>query len=859
VPPTFVVLGGSVIVSVAVPSALAAWAIIEALGSDAGRGGQAGYVFTNYRFVLRIGTSANAVTGGNIGPGVSGNIQFNVVTASSCDILFCSGSLRNEARISYNGQRSGSVLYDSSGVSTSGCIIKGPVISPVSGSCFSPKDTLLVVHCPVASVLLPLARYGGYTFYSAMPFIPANMYNPAVPVTVSGIYWAYFNSGAGCSDTARIQVIITLCPDIDDDNDGIPDYVEFDNPLSLAGIIIPNWNNPLYPGYIDHNSDAVNDNFDWGADADNDIVPNFYDTDFWVTFVDVNSDGINDKADKDLDGIPNQYDLDSDNDGIPDTAESYGVDTNGDGLIDSYSDTDNDGFSQNADVNATGVSGSGVGLGPQDLDGDGVPNYLDLDSDNDGIPDLNEVLGTDANNDGKIDSFVDANSDGIADNYILGSALLITGVDLIAPFGRADNWPNKNLDRDIRPNAYDLDSDGDGIADVIEAALPDADYNGLADGTLGTNGWATTISAMPALNLPNTDGSGNPDYLDIDADNDGIPVNCEGQKKLGNRLPVLTDLDVDGLYLPYDNLPAIFGGAGIFVYDHDLDGTPDYRDADTDSDGLPDIVEGNDFNLNGIADDNVTLTGLDTDSDGLDNRFDSLNSVTNIKGTSYRMGNGGSFTGDATPGSRTTVQKTLLSQTDRDWRFVGFILPVQFLRFTGTQNNNTVLLNWTIIAEKQIDRFEIERSVNGVDFIKTTTVNGPVVLQVQQNFSATDDVANVNYDVIYYRLKVIGISGEMKYSNTISIKKNISKSEISILPNPAKQYIIIKIYADIAGQTLLCLIDNAGKIILREKQKLVKGFNNIQLDHMDRYNNGFYILKIEVNGKLTTRKIIIYN
>ena len=43
--------------------------------------------------------------------------------------------------------------------------------------------------------------------------------------------------------------------------------------------------------------------------------------------------------------------------------ESYGVDTNGDGIIDNYIDTDNDGFSQNVDANNTGVQGSGNGLG----------------------------------------------------------------------------------------------------------------------------------------------------------------------------------------------------------------------------------------------------------------------------------------------------------------------------------------------------------------------------------------------------------------------------------------------------------------------------------------------------------------
>jgi len=769
------------------------------------------------------------------------------------------GSLRNSARINYNGKRSGAVLFDSSGVSTAGCIVKQPVIHPLSGPCFTPKDTILVNRCTSNSVLLPYGRYAGYTFYSAMPFIPANIYNQYTPVTTTGIYWAYFTNGPGCSDTARIVVIITNCPDIDDDNDGIPDYVEFGDSLSLRDHNsngIPNWKDPLYPGYVDNNSDGVNDNFDWGADADNDGIPNFYDTGF-LPFTDTNGDGVNDRADKDLDGIPNQYDLDSDNDGIPDVVESYGVDTNGDGIIDNYTDTDNDGFSQNVDANNTGVAGSGNGLGSQDLDIDGIPNYLDLDSDNDGIPDLVESGGADTNNNGKIDIGTDANSDGFADAYILGSALLITGTDVGPVDGRADNWPNKNKDRDVRPNAYDMDSDGDGIVDVIEAGLPDANLDGIVDGAIGTNGWSTAVSVMPALNLRNSDGSGNPDYLDIDSDDDGIPDNIEGQSTAGYQLPTTTDTDGDGLMAPYDNIVG-FGGAGIFVYDHDSDGTPDYRDLDTDEDGQPDIIEGNDFNLNGIADDNVTLTGLDTDADGLDNRFDSLNSVTNIKGTSYRMGNGGSFVGDAGPGSRCTVQKRVPAQPDRDWRYVGSVLPVQFLQLTGVLQADRVLLNWSLIASKDIDRFEIEQSTNNADFIKAGVVLQPVKLNEPQSFSFNDNVSNVNRDIIYYRIKVVGKTGEVQYSNVVLIRKQQAKTMISVMPNPVTgDYVSVVFFAEKDSEITLRLINNLGKIVLMQSQKVKKGSNTLQLQGLSKYSNGVYSLQMFVNDEVLTQKLIV--
>jgi len=819
---------------------------------------QAEYDLINNRIVYRIGTGANAATGGQIPNGVSGNVEFKVITASSCAIISCTSSIQNSARINYNGKKSGDVLFDSSGVNTAGCIIKGPVILTLAGACHTPSDTLLVNTCPATSILLPWRKYAGYTIYSAMPFIAANIYNPLTPVTVSRIYWAYYDNGAGCSDTARITVFIIACPDIDDDNDGIPDYVELNNPVALQdadGDLIPNWNDATYPGFTDNNADGFNDNFDPSADSDNDGIPNFYDVNF-PGYVDTNGDGINDNMDKDLDGIPNHLDLDSDNDGIPDTVESYGVDANGNGLIDNYVDTDNDGFSQNVDANNTGVAGSNVGLGNQDFDGDGLPNYLDTDSDNDGIPDVVEVYGTYVSNSGKLSNFVDADSDGLSDNNVNGTALLATGPDTSPVDGRADNFPNKNLDRDYRPNPYDLDSDDDGIVDVLEAGLPDANFNGLADGVIGSNGWSTVISGMLALNITNTDGIGNPDYLDIDSDDDGIPDNIEGQSTTGYQLPTITDADGDGLTTPYDNL-AGFGGSGIFIYDHDGDGIPDYRDLNTDGDSQPDIVEGNDFNLNGLADDVVTLTGLDTDGDGLDNRFDSLNSVTNIKGTSYRMGNGGSLAGDPAPGTRATVQKRYAFQIDRDWRYVGVILPVQIITFTGAPQNTEVILKWTVLTPLQIDHFEIERSFNNSIYDFAGIITDAVKLNEEQSFAFIDNTSNVNNEIIYYRLKVVGKNGEVKFSDVLVVRKNQTKTLVSIMPNPANYYIAVRLYVANESEATIRIIDNLGKTVLLQKHNVNKGNNTIQLNNLAKYSPGVYSLQLFVNDEIVSQKLIL--
>ncbi len=680
----------------------------------------------------------------------------------------------------------------------------------------------------------------------------------AVTPTVTTTY--YVRAEGDCNTTGCQLVTVNITCDIDKDNDGIPDFVESNLAAAFGDVPangIINAYDPLTGGYVDYNNDYVNDNYQADGDINNNGIQNYLDPTF-PGRIDTNLDGIDDRFDKDLDGRLNMFDLDSDNDGIPDVVEAYGVDTNGDGLIDNYTDIDGDGLSDNVDGNLSllsGASNTGLGLGLPNLDGDVVPNFLDLDSDNDGIPDVVEVGGPYTTNNGLIAGFIDVNTDGLHDGYINGTALLQTGTDITAD-GRADSWPNKNLDRDLRPNAYDMDSDGDGIVDVIEAGLPDADLNGIVDGTIGTHGWSQTVDLMPVLNIRNTDAVANPDYLDIDSDEDGIPDNIEGMATAAYLLPGITDTDGDGLVNTYDNVVG-FGGSGIFVYDHDGDLTPDYRDLDTDADGQPDIIEGNDFNLNGLADDLVTLTGLDTDGDGLDNRFDSLNLVTNIKGTSYNMGNLGSTAGDPAPGARCPVQKKVPAQANRDWRFVGVVLPVQFLQLSGIMQAGHVLLNWTVVAAKEIDHFEVERSTDNSTYIKTGDVWQAVKLNEEQGFTFTDDVGNVNRDIIYYRIKVIGKDGEIQYSNILVVRRQQSKTLLSIMPNPARDYVSMLFFAEKESVVTIRLIDNLGKTALLKNQKVVKGNNSLQLHGLGKYSNGVYSIQLFVNGEVITHKLVL--
>ena len=182
--------------------------------------------------------------------------------------------------------------------------------------------------------------------------------------------------------------------DIDDDNDGVPDIIEM-CPFSEDYSCLPNGLDPM-------------------ADEDVDGIPNYQDADdpaLINSCQDLNADGICDQIDAayDLDGdnIPNHLDIDSDNDGITDLVEAdhQAMDLNGDGRIDgNAADFGNNGLF-NLLASDPNQRSANINYEVSDADSDEIYDAYDIDSDNDGIHDIEEASfgGLDANNNGQFD------------------------------------------------------------------------------------------------------------------------------------------------------------------------------------------------------------------------------------------------------------------------------------------------------------------------------------------------------------------------------------------------------------------------------------------------------------------------
>ncbi|WP_152550765.1 beta strand repeat-containing protein, partial [Nonlabens ulvanivorans] len=404
-----------------------------------------------------------------------------------------------------------------------------------------------------------------------------------------------------CKDSDGDGVIDSL--DLDSDNDGIYDAVE-------AGHDQVNANGQLTgPVGVDGVPDSVQNT----GDEDSGLV----------NYTLANSDSLDN---------PDYLDTDSDNDGCSDANEAYN-DQNADGgdagqygadpatvnpanglvVASSYAattpvDIDGNGTldyrEDGPDVNNDGIADAC--MPPIDTDGDGVFDNLDIDDDNDGILDTVESQGLG-------DPSVDSDGDGIL-NY-QDSDFCSLNADGVCSVLDSDN--------DGIPNHLDLDSDGDGIPDNNEAqstgdytAPLDSNGDGVPDVTV--NGLPVTYDYGEEQGiLPvNTDNVDNPDYLDLNSDNQGTDDTTEAALALANN-----DADGDGLddnidtttgygdpngtinltsQLPDTDNDLTEGGNVDFrdrtaPDDADGDGIKDKEDRDDDNDGIDDVTEGYGF------------------------------------------------------------------------------------------------------------------------------------------------------------------------------------------------------------------------------------------------------------------------
>lgn len=183
-----------------------------------------------------------------------------------------------------------------------------------------------------------------------------------------------------------------------------------------------------------------------------------------------------------------------------------------------------------------------------------------------------------------------------------------------------------------------------------------------------------------------------------------------------------------------------------------------------------------------------------------------------------------SVTGTDSPSANeVTVAAVAGSDLNTWWTLVDedYALPLTLLGFSAEKQNDNALLKWTVTQQINVSYYEIQRSINAVDFSRVGKVNAVYNTNLNNNYSYTDALNNVNSNTIYYRLRMVDRDGKFVYSPVkfISLADN-ENNLIQLFPNPATNYFIIKFGSVVQGNYIVAISDAAGKQVMTKQMEI---------------------------------------
>lgn len=182
-------------------------------------------------------------------------------------------------------------------------------------------------------------------------------------------------------------------------------------------------------------------------------------------------------------------------------------------------------------------------------------------------------------------------------------------------------------------------------------------------------------------------------------------------------------------------------------------------------------------------------------------------------------------------------------------------LPLTLTDFRGSNNKSENYLEWSTASEQNASYFEIERSVNGSNYILAGRVKAAGNSNVNKKYSFNDQAGGAFWSVYYYRLKMVDLDGTFSYSKVITIRNIKHGFFASAFMDPVTGRLIVKIQSQAHMPATLRISDLNGRQLFRERFQLQQGENNIDLIQFGRFGPGIYLVNVLANGTQRTLKV----
>jgi len=183
------------------------------------------------------------------------------------------------------------------------------------------------------------------------------------------------------------------------------------------------------------------------------------------------------------------------------------------------------------------------------------------------------------------------------------------------------------------------------------------------------------------------------------------------------------------------------------------------------------------------------------------------------------------------------------------------VVPIRFINTSAKNENNHTIISWQVNqTESQLVNYEVEQSVNGVDF--------SVVGTIKRNNIGNSSIENYQWETneteattTYYRIKA-NENGNVSYSQVATLSPN-NKQKITIYPNPLSNNSDRKFtISGITDGSIITITDMKGT---KYYQNIAKGtsmscdLNAVQ----NKMAAGVYLIHIKNGNSIQTERLMI--
>ncbi|MEL6558251.1 MAG: T9SS type A sorting domain-containing protein, partial [Bacteroidota bacterium] len=221
---------------------------------------------------------------------------------------------------------------------------------------------------------------------------------------------------------------------------------------------------------------------------------------------------------------------------------------------------------------------------------------------------------------------------------------------------------------------------------------------------------------------------------------------------------------------------------------------------------------------------------------------------------------GGTIAGDASGG--TIVSENFIDFSTQQFglgQAPEIALPVEMIYFTASLDDGDAVLDWATASELNNDRFEVERSVDGVNFESIGQVSGNGTTDIQQDYQYIDIAPRQGLN--YYRLKQVDFDGAFEYSEIVFVDFTDRKVQFKAIayPNPtSKDEINIRLSTgDELAPVEIQIIDFNGRVFYANQIVPDELSNNYRLNINEELASGVYLVLVRQREQTQQIRLMI--